>query len=91
MSATAQSTPSSEDGTAPIEAVSNLAELEAGGPPEKGFNSADPDLVDWDGPDDKANPQNWTVGKKWLHIVIVSLFALVTCVVAFFSARAGVG
>ena len=26
----------------------------------------DPNKVDWDGPDDPENPQNWSNGKKWL-------------------------
>jgi hypothetical protein len=25
----------------------------------------DPNLVAWDGPDDKANPKNWSSGRKW--------------------------
>lgn len=38
----------------------------------------DANVVDWDGPQDPENPQNWTSGKKWTHIILVSLFALVT-------------
>lgn len=38
----------------------------------------DANIVDWDGPHDPANPQNWTLRKKWAHIIMVSLFALVT-------------
>ncbi|OAQ63053.2 major facilitator superfamily protein [Pochonia chlamydosporia 170] len=30
-------------------------------------------IVDWDGPDDPANPQNWTLSKKWLNISVVGL------------------
>lgn len=30
-------------------------------------------IVDWDGPDDKANPQNWAMWKKLLTTLIVSL------------------
>ncbi|KAJ6544474.1 MFS polyamine transporter [Mycena capillaripes] len=26
----------------------------------------DPEEIDWDGPDDQANPQNWTTRRKWL-------------------------
>lgn len=75
MSSTPKSVPS--NGTSSNDAASNTVELEAV-PPEKSVEMADPDVVDWDGPDDKANPQNWTGGKKWLHIIIVSLLALVT-------------
>ncbi|KAH8204083.1 hypothetical protein TruAng_001765 [Truncatella angustata] len=35
-------------------------------------------IIDWNGPDDAANPQNWPSGKRWSHIVVVSLLALVT-------------
>lgn len=35
-------------------------------------------IVDWDGPQDPDNPQSWSSGKKWAHIIMVSLFALVT-------------
>ncbi|KAJ0109637.1 hypothetical protein J7T55_014199 [Diaporthe amygdali] len=38
----------------------------------------DANVVDWDGPQDPENPQNWTIVKKWTHIILVSLFALVT-------------
>lgn len=31
----------------------------------------DPNLVDWDGPDDPENPQNWSLRKKW--VVTMSL------------------
>ena len=79
MPATPKSVSSSDDGMASNGAApNNLAELEAGDPSEKAVSEADPHLVDWDGPDDAANPQNWPAGKKWLHIIIVSLFALVT-------------
>jgi hypothetical protein len=26
----------------------------------------DPEEIDWDGPDDEENPQNWTDSRKWL-------------------------
>ncbi|KAI0111763.1 MFS general substrate transporter [Daldinia grandis] len=38
----------------------------------------DPDLVDWDGPDDPENPANWSDKKKWLNIAILSIMTLVT-------------
>ena len=38
--------------------------------------SRDPNVVDWDGPDDPANPLNWPGSKKTLHVAIVSLFTL---------------
>ncbi|XXG99865.1 hypothetical protein Hte_006206 [Hypoxylon texense] len=36
----------------------------------------DPNVVDWDGPDDPANPLNWSALKKGLHVAYVSLFVL---------------
>lgn len=42
-------------------------------PPEE----ADTKIVDWDGPDDPANPLNWPSRKRWAHIIMVSLLGLV--------------
>ena len=36
----------------------------------------DPNVVDWDGPDDPEHPLNWSKTRKNLHLVIVSLFTL---------------
>ncbi|KAI1390884.1 MFS general substrate transporter [Hypoxylon trugodes] len=36
----------------------------------------DPNIVDWDGPDDPNNPLNWPGPKKVFHIAYVSLFVL---------------
>ncbi|KAI0172196.1 MFS general substrate transporter [Hypoxylon sp. FL1284] len=38
----------------------------------------DPNVVDWDGPDDPENPMNWTDKKKWLNITILSIMTIVT-------------
>ncbi|KAL4785298.1 putative MFS transporter [Aspergillus varians] len=35
-------------------------------------------LVDWDGDLDPVNPRNWPNHKKWRHIVIISILALIT-------------
>lgn len=40
--------------------------------------SQDPNIVDWDGPDDPANPQNWSGTKKWAHIAVLSVLTLLT-------------
>jgi DHA1 family multidrug resistance protein-like MFS transporter len=32
----------------------------------------DPNLVEWDGPDDPENPQNFSRGRKWLITMILS-------------------
>lgn len=36
----------------------------------------DPDLVDWDGPDDPENPRNWSRRRKMLNTSLVSLSVL---------------
>lgn len=38
----------------------------------------DPNIVDWDGPDDPANPLNWSPSLKWGNIAILSLVTLLT-------------
>jgi hypothetical protein len=38
----------------------------------------DPNIVDFDGPDDPDNPLNWSATKKTTAIVIVSLTALLS-------------
>ena len=40
--------------------------------------SPDPNIVDWDGPDDPANPMNWSSGKKVAAIGIVSLITMLS-------------
>lgn len=36
----------------------------------------DPNLIDWDGPDDRENPRNWPNMLRNLHIVLISVFTL---------------
>lgn len=43
----------------------------------------DPNIVDWDGPDDSANPLNWSSFKSNLHVIIVSVFTLYALVIRF--------
>jgi hypothetical protein len=59
-----------------------LPDLEsASGKPDLSDNNLeDPNVVDWDGPDDPSNPLNWPSRMRWSHIVVVSLLALVTYV-----------
>lgn len=38
----------------------------------------DPNVVDWDGPDDPLNPQNWPEKRKWMNIGLISGLTLVT-------------
>lgn len=37
-----------------------------------------PNIVDWDGPDDPQNPKNWTSVRKWGAIAVVSLVTFLT-------------
>ncbi|KAF3929958.1 hypothetical protein AA313_de0205940 [Arthrobotrys entomopaga] len=39
---------------------------------------ADPNVVTWDGPDDPANPLNWSIKKKWIATVVVSSFTFIS-------------
>jgi hypothetical protein len=34
--------------------------------------------VSWDGPDDKANPLNFSVARRWLTVALVSLITFIT-------------
>jgi hypothetical protein len=47
-------------------------------PAEEAATERDPDIVDWDGPDDPENPQNWTKGRKWGLISVLAAVTLVT-------------
>ncbi|PSN70043.1 MFS general substrate transporter [Corynespora cassiicola Philippines] len=38
----------------------------------------DPNLVTWDGPNDPANPKNWSVRRKWAATFLVSAFTLLS-------------
>jgi DHA1 family multidrug resistance protein-like MFS transporter len=54
-------------------------EKEADTPKPKSRNDSqpsDPNLVIFDGPDDPANPQNFSKGKKWMITILLSLMTL---------------
>lgn len=40
--------------------------------------SKDPNIVDFEGPDDAENPMNWSTGKKTIQIVIVTTMTLLS-------------
>ena len=55
------------------------------GDPEKGPHGTtvteeehDPNVVDFDGPDDPTNPLNWTPSRKWANITVLSALTLLT-------------
>lgn len=68
------------DKAASTNAPESEQDVEAG--PEHGESTVedekDPNVVDWDGPNDQANPMNWSDNQKWLNIVILSVMTMVT-------------
>lgn len=38
----------------------------------------DPNVVDWESPDDPARPLNWSAAKKWKNVLVVSTLTLLT-------------
>ena len=55
-------------------------DLEANKPSATGPNKTpkDPDLVTWDGPEDPANPKNWSTRAKWGLTVLISTFTFLS-------------
>lgn len=47
-----------------------------------GEEEKDPNLIEWDGPDDPENPQNWSVGYKWF---VTIMLGMTTFVITFAS------
>lgn len=45
----------------------------------------DPNIVDWDGPDDPENPLNWPSRKKVLIVVSISVITFITYVDAYLT------
>ncbi|KAK2464067.1 hypothetical protein APHAL10511_003897 [Amanita phalloides] len=50
--------------------------------------SSDELIVDWDGPEDPANPLNWTNKRKWAVTIIISSFAFIDLVSSSMAAPA---
>lgn len=44
---------------------------------EAALPSDDDNIVDWDGPNDAANPINWPSRKRWAHIILVAILGLI--------------
>ncbi|KAI8652917.1 MFS domain-containing protein [Fusarium keratoplasticum] len=63
---------SSLDDDRDLEGSVTSVELEAADAPQ------DPNVVDWDGPDDPANPHNWSRARKGGTIALVSAITFVT-------------
>lgn len=49
---------------------------------------AESNLVTWDGPDDSANPKNWSVSFRWVLTGLCCLATTNVYVLKFFNARA---
>lgn len=49
-----------------------------GTPLGNSLDGSDPNIVDWNGPDDAENPQNWSILMRWSHIILVATLGLVT-------------
>ncbi|KAF2664869.1 MFS general substrate transporter [Microthyrium microscopicum] len=61
--------------------IENLSDdIEAQGDQEKRSYEVDRDpyLVSWEGPDDPKNPRNWTFGRKWAAVFVVSSFTFIS-------------
>ncbi|KAI0911295.1 major facilitator superfamily domain-containing protein [Ustulina deusta] len=54
------------------------SQLEADVPSVGSTKETDPDVVNWDGPDDPQNPMNWSTAKKGVSIAIVSTMTLLS-------------
>ena len=46
--------------------------------PETHKTEVDPNLVDWDGPDDPKNPINWSEKLKWANIAVIASITFLT-------------
>lgn len=42
------------------------------------LQSTDPNIVDWDGPDDPENPMNWSSGKKTGAVIVIAAITFTT-------------
>ncbi|OCL03747.1 major facilitator superfamily transporter [Glonium stellatum] len=58
-----------EESTKPGPSVSEDSALE---------ENLDPNIVTWDGPNDPANPKNWSRARKWANTIVASLFAFIS-------------
>jgi hypothetical protein len=65
-----------------INGIPDKRDVEAGPPKlekQKSSRSVkDPNLVGWEGPDDPANPKNWSMKRKWAATFIISSFTFVS-------------
>ncbi|KAI5865180.1 MFS general substrate transporter [Durotheca rogersii] len=48
------------------------------GPRDADADRTDPNVVDWDGPNDPANSKNWPDSQKWMNVTVLSVMSVVT-------------
>ncbi|KAH6607853.1 mfs multidrug transporter [Trichoderma cornu-damae] len=61
--------------------IRNQRDLELGGDAIEKLPTAragDPNLVQWNGPDDPENPKNWLNSRKWAAVFCISCFTLIS-------------
>lgn len=63
-----------------VDAATIVPESGSGAPAgeKREAEDQDPNVVTWDGPDDPANPMNWTMRKKWSNIAVLSVLTIIT-------------
>lgn len=48
--------------------------------PEATTKQVDPNIVDWNGPNDPQNPINWSEKRKWGNVAVIASITFLTCV-----------
>ena len=46
--------------------------------PEANETGVDPNIVDWEGPDDPKNPVNWSERLKWANVAVIASITFIT-------------
>ena len=65
--------PEVKDGIEDERDVESRPKLEKSKTAKSGRSVRDPNLVTWDGPADKGNPKNWSMGRKWAATLVGEL------------------
>lgn len=66
-----ESRPESRD--VPLQSLGPSSDLER----EAGHECKESNKLDWDGPDDPENPQNWPTYKRRMQVILIALITLV--------------
>ena len=75
-----------EKGSTASSSLEKEVDLEAGNGSEDSYKKepdpmkpgGDPNIVDWDGPDDPKNPINWSEKLKWANIAVIASITFLT-------------